>query len=166
MENPFKEFKNEAFRLELLQQYIVPEEADMLRLFLETGELELPEDDEWLETIHNAKSRGASMKRVHVIEKPLSDYIRFELKAYEYNQRAGEDIFLLDHDDYLALNLGELNDFWLFDDEFVLNMVYAEDGTFTRSEPVVQSIKKYIDVRDALLAVSVPLNQYVDETLR
>lgn len=65
---------------------------------------------------------------MHVITRPLSDYLRFEFAAYHYNVRAGEEVHILDLAD--KPNPGLPNqDFWMFDESKVVRMDYAEDGT-------------------------------------
>ena len=154
--NVFSRFKKYAFRLELLQDYDVEEEKDSLHHFLKTGEVKNHEDD-WASVIQSAVKRGAVMQRVHVITKPLTDYMRFELKAYVFNIKKGEKVFLLSQEEYDAINTPVTHDFWLFDDTIVLQMQYTPEGKFLYSTRIRGPIKPFIELKNKLLTRAHPL---------
>lgn len=106
----FNCFKKAAFRLELLQAYDVKSEKEAMTKSQQTGQV--APNKEWGAIIQAAKQRGAEMKRVHIVEEPYSDYLNFELAAYEHNRRAGEQIYTLKQSIYDQLGL-TLTDFWL-----------------------------------------------------
>lgn len=59
----------------------------------------------------------------------LTDYIRYEFEwGFVYNVEAGEDIRVLDLTDRPGPGLPD-HDFWLFDDQSVVKMMYRPDGT-------------------------------------
>ncbi|MFM1848440.1 MAG: hypothetical protein RL417_1914 [Pseudomonadota bacterium] len=75
------------------------------------------------------------MARVHLVDYPLSEYLRFEIEAaYRYTEEAGERIYLLDRA-RCSLELQEKagEDFWLFDDAVVMVQEYSESGRFLRA---------------------------------
>jgi ribosomal protein L16 Arg81 hydroxylase len=85
----FTRFRYTAFRLETLQQYDVPYEVEQIRRFL-AGEDPLedsynPAKNHWFGMLRESYEVGKRVQRVHVIEEPLSDYIRFEL-AWPYQE--------------------------------------------------------------------------------
>ncbi len=133
MKDYFNKFKKYAFRLELLQSYSVEQEKKDFMKFLKDGKVSKDENKEWYETIKNAKSRGAIIQRVHVISFPLSDYIKFEMEAYRYNMKEGEQIFTIPYRKFLKLMPKIKKDFWLFDDKIV-------------------KINDYIELKDILLS--------------
>ena len=82
------------FRLETLQVYDVGYENEEFETFLRTGQLDR-DIGPWQQMISTHTHFGRPLRRVHVIEEPLTDYLRYELAAYQHNGRAGEDIRLI-----------------------------------------------------------------------
>jgi hypothetical protein len=158
----FTGVRSSWFRLETLQQYDVDYEAAEYRGFLLTGHLK-DEPGEWQRMITEHTQAGRQLRRVHVIEEPLTDYLRYELAVYELNQRAGEDIRVLptvrgewpDH-------LPRAYDFWVFDDADAWKMIYDDDGRFIASEQVVDPVEiaQFRRWRNTALARSIPLADY------
>ena len=126
----FTGFTVSAFRLELLQAYGSEVETDAYRSFA-SAEFMRP----WCELVSEHSARGRRMDRVHVVDLPLSPYVRFEIScAYVHSSRAGENILLVDRtalDDDLRRRLS--HDFWLFDDRTVLVQKYDELGALETS---------------------------------
>jgi hypothetical protein len=127
-ETYFNSFEREAFRLETLPVYGVTSEDEMLAKFLATGELDVDEDDDYYVRVRGYRRSGRWIGRVHVISRPLTDYLRFELAAYRYNVSAGEDVRILDVTDQPNPGLPN-QDFWMFDETNVVRMDYEPDGT-------------------------------------
>lgn len=133
----FRDFKYSAYRLETLQQYSVPNEMEAFARF-KSGQPRgvFPGASEWLEnTVKPAIQAGKHMHRVHVVEEPLSDYVRFEcLWGYSYSDGIGEEIKIL------PVNLGEWPDelprldYWLFDSSLMVRMNYDSDGAFESAD--------------------------------
>lgn len=147
MINYFKNFKKYAFRLELLQKYDVYEEKDDFNNFLKTGKINV-DLSEWSNIVKSAVLRNAVMNRVHVVRYPLSDYLRYEFLGYKYNLDFGENIFILDSKEYN----NEINsDFWLFDDEILLELKYDFNGKYLGYTELKDNIQKYIDLKNELL---------------
>jgi hypothetical protein len=86
------------FRLETLQNYTVDEYDERLHIFREEGRLAAtpPRKVEWCAWIEERTAAGQRVHRVHVLDLPANDYIRYELRAYEENVAAGEDVRLAD----------------------------------------------------------------------
>lgn len=152
------EFNREAFRLETLDDYSQSGGVDAYNAFL-AGE-EQPEGFKaagWVKTVADAKRAGKRMYRVHIVSRPLTDYLRFELGwGYQRNMAAGEEFFILDttgQDNPIP----EAPDFWLFDDEIAAAMSYDENGKYLGSEfhdgDRVEEFKTY---RDTVMARAVP----------
>jgi len=106
------------------------------------------------------------VQRVHVVGRPLSDYIRYELAAYGENAAAGEDIRIADRSAHRELdNLGE--DFTIFDagtsDASVILFRYDARGRLhgyrhaTDQETVMRCGVQY----GLALTCSVPLNEFM-----
>ncbi len=102
-----------VFRLETLPEYLVPQEDERLRAFREGRPLP-PRPTPWLALVARSVATGVRWQRVHVVEQPLSDYLRFALHAYQENAQVGEDIWIADRGIHPEL-AGLTRDFWLLD---------------------------------------------------
>lgn len=158
----FRSFKREAFRLETLPQYLVPQEREQFTEFKRTGVIP-PASDEpggWFETIRHAYARGARMRRVHVVTEPLSDYLRFEFAYYVLNSKAGEEIRILDLGKTGPLDLPGF-DFWMFDEAEVVHMMYEPDGTQTGRQLLDSpDLEQFLTWRDLAWDRSIPFVEY------
>ncbi|WP_406023806.1 hypothetical protein OH802_28980 [Nocardioides sp. NBC_00850] len=163
----FQNLTTSWFRLETLQAYDVEEEHESFAEFLRTGRLDSPGDVKWREMISGHVDAGRSLQRVHVIEEPLTDYVRYEIAEYVRNREAGEDIRLLPvpAGDWPE-GLPQGTDFWLLDDgqssQSAWAMAYDNEGRFLGVEEVQDPdlIDTYRRWRDTALGLSVPLNDY------
>jgi hypothetical protein len=165
----YDRFTTSAFRLESLPQYKVESETASIEAFLR-GEPR-PErsvrTQAWLARI--AKTTvvdGKCWSRVHIIDFPLSDYVRYELEGYVESQAAGERIGIIDR----ARNpeFSELReDFWLFDAEtdqpFAHAQLYTPDGAYKGARPVTDhaELARYIDIKNRTEAAAEPLNVFL-----
>jgi hypothetical protein len=105
----------EAFRLETQQRYAVPAEDEQFRAFTEGRPMPSdPRVDRSMQIIRAAAARGCRIRRVHVVDLPLTVYLRYELAAYRENIDAGEEVGIAVrrwHPDLAGLT----EDFVLFD---------------------------------------------------
>ncbi len=124
----FDSYQREAFRLETLPFYGVGGEQAEYEKFLATGMLHIPDDDPWLVRVRHFRHTGRWIGRVHVIRRPLTDYLRYEFAVYRRTVEAGEDVRILDLTDRPDPGL-PAQDFWLFDDTGVVRMNYDPVGT-------------------------------------
>jgi hypothetical protein len=156
-------FGRSAFRLERLNSYAVPEEAEPLRRFL-AGE---PQDPSWREPwarfVREAVGDGKRMARVHLVSEPLNEYLEFELTCgYPASVEAGEDVRILrPRGPHLTL---PAHDYWLFDDCDVAIMIYDGDGGFVGAETtsVPTEVAAYKLARDGAMQQAVPLAAYLE----
>lgn len=105
-----------AFRLEAQQHYEVPGDEDRQRAF-HAGEPLPPPRDELLDDLRlitELRRTGRQVGRVHVVDRPLTPYVRYELAVYAENAAAGEDVRIADRSPYPGL-AGIGQDFALFD---------------------------------------------------
>jgi hypothetical protein len=163
----FDRFTSTAFRLETLDRYSSPEEDAELALYLAGQPLPeySPRTDPWLRRVADTTAAGKQWQRVHVVSRPLSDYLRLELLGYEGNVAAGEDVRIADRDADVALGgLGQ--DFWLFDANtqrpLVMLLRYDPEGLLSSFDTTTdrQIVEQCRRERDLALAWSVPLTQY------
>jgi hypothetical protein len=125
----YRTCRHSARRLETLQDYDVSGDEDRMAAFLAGEPLPPPGPGKLadLELIASLRQRGVHVGRVHVITRPLSDYVRYELAVYAENAAAGEDVRIADGTAHPAL--GKLaQDFAVFDSETVILFDYDGNG--------------------------------------
>ncbi len=139
----FENFEREAFRLETLPAYDVPGQEDLT---------------EWHATLDAGRARGAVFRRVHVVERPLSDYLRWEVEQYKLNARHGEKIRLVEANSTHDVP----TDFWLFDRRHAFDMRYDEGGRFQGVIEVTDpaEVDRRIEAMDQLWEKSVELDAW------
>jgi hypothetical protein len=170
----FDTFTATAFRLETRQVYVVEDEAAALRASLEGQPL--PErsvrTDPWLTRVaRTTLNEGKRWSRIHVVDEPLSPYMRYELARYVENQAAGETIRIAPRrSDPRLAELDE--DFWLFDSDTThpqaIAMRYAPEGRYLGRELVTDpdQLQGYQRIYDMAWQLAVPLNAYAPITAR
>ncbi|MBK3628042.1 hypothetical protein JHN59_25005 [Streptomyces sp. MBT49] len=153
----FRDFRREAWRLETLPQYLVPQEAEEFSAFQQGRKFPGPYEDSWIQML-----RTRNVGRVHIVSQPLSDYLRFEFERYYQHQApAGEDIRILD---VTAREnpLPEVGDFWMFDKETVVLMHYHPDGKQISRELYEGDVTPFIEYQRIAVAESIPFLEYVN----
>jgi hypothetical protein len=159
----FKTFRYTAYRLETLQSYDVPQEEESLAAFLAGDPVSFgPPKDGWTAVVASAVAAEKSMRRVHVAEEPLSDYLRYEMESYRPNVEAGEDVRILPVAPGRWPDLPR-HDYWLFDSADLWLMNYDEAGHFAGARSVTDAghIVMHGYWRDAALHAAVPYADYV-----
>lgn len=148
------------FRLESLPAYGVPHEQEEFQRFLDGGEFDPADCSDWIQTIEAATSRGAVMQRVHILTTPLTDYLRYECAwGYLPHNRAGEDIRILDLT--TTSTKVPLRDWWLIDDELVIDMQYNDSGAVLARVPLPTAVvRQYVEWRDRLISESTPFEEF------
>lgn len=158
----FDTFERSAFRLETLPVYTVPQEAEAFRAFMAGRRLpaRTPDNNEWLRLIAETTAAGKRWYKVHLVERPHTDYLRFEFMSYAQSATAGQEIFIADraaHPDLAGLT----EDFWLFDDETVVRMRYDDEGHFLDAERAQAGhLDEYLRRRDVAMEHAVPFKEY------
>ncbi|MEU4891653.1 DUF6879 family protein [Streptomyces sp. NPDC044780] len=157
----FDSFEREAFRLETLDDYSGSGNTDMYRRFI-AGE-PTPEDynAEWVAELRSHTSKGKRVYRVHILARPLTPYLRFELGwGYRTNQAGGEEFFILDTT-AKANPLEGVGDFWLFDGETPVAMYYDAAGAVNGRETLPAGrAHEFIEYRDIALAHAEPFSEW------
>jgi hypothetical protein len=153
----FDDFRQEAFRLETLDDYGRSGNTDAYRLFLDGKPKPEGYNTDWLEEVRKNVDAGRRMYRVHVVTRPLTPYLRYELGwGYATNSTAGEEFFILDvtrQPDPLE----GVGDFWLFDSVTAAPMHYTPDGEFTGADVLPDDrADEYVGYRNTALAHAVP----------
>lgn len=159
--------KEPAFRLETLPQYLVPQEAELFADW-KAGRLipaRTPENNELIARLQRDAKRGFRRYRVHILDQPLTAYLRFELYLYCDSVAVGSEVYVVDRD--AQPDLATLHeDFWLYDDEIGVRMFYDDEGYFLYPE-LIDDLEPYREMRDTALRHAEPLTDYLArETLR
>lgn len=86
------------FRLETFQDYSFGEGDERFRVFRAEGRVTAPPPGKaaWVAWVGEQVEVGRRVHRVHVVDLPASDYLRYEVRVYEENAAAGEDVRLAD----------------------------------------------------------------------
>lgn len=157
----FTDVQQSWFRLETLQRYDAAYERDDFAAFLR-GEPITTAPGPWQAMIREHVAAGRELVRVHVVEEPLSDYIRYELAAYVPNVDAGEQVRLIPVQRGTWPADVPRHDYWLFDDEHLWLMDYDPAGAFLAARLVDDpaTVERHRQWRDAALARSIPLADY------
>jgi hypothetical protein len=156
----FNAHKREAFRLETRQSYGVESERAEYEHFLTTGQLDIPDTDQWLTRVRHFRQTGRWVGRVHVLRRPLTDYLRYEFAVYGFTVAAGEDVRILDVTDMSDPRLPK-QDFWLFDERDVVVMEYDDDGNQQGRELLENADPaSYIAWKHHALDLAVPFDSY------
>src|SRR5262249_7028664 len=123
----FTSFRREALHLEMRDAYGTAAEIPHLRKW-EAGE---PDDTAWLQPwfdlVQSGVHAGKVFRRARIVSEPISDYQKWVLKDSHLYVEAGEDIRWVPRSRVSAVALPG-NDFWLFDDELVVFLVFAASG--------------------------------------
>ncbi|WP_282696235.1 DUF6879 family protein [Streptomyces sp. CC208A] len=153
----FDSFTREAFRLETLDDYSRSGSVDAYRSYLDGRPKPDDYNVDWLEDIRAWTRSGRRVYRVHVLSRPLTPYLRFELGwGYVTNATAGEEFFILDVTDQ-DNPLESVGDFWLFDSTTPVPMRYTDDGEFAGANVLTDDDgAEYTAYRDTAMAHAVP----------
>ncbi|MGO4425401.1 DUF6879 family protein [Streptomyces sp. MCAF7] len=157
----FRDFQSEAWRLETLPAYKVPQEEEEILAYL-AGERIDPHthSNAYTDDLKRVRRTGKSKGRVHIVTRPLSTYLRYEFMYYRPHVWAGEDIRIMDVADRENPLVG-VQDFWMFDKKEVVLMHYQADGTQISREVHEGDVTPYLKYQRIALAESVPFEEYV-----
>ncbi|MGY2745554.1 DUF6879 family protein [Arthrobacter sp. UYCu723] len=129
--DPFDSFQREAFRVEQLPAYDVPEEMAALDMFASSGAVPSEFNSDWALIVADARRRGGAVCRLRVVSDPLTQYELFEVLAgYGPGIDAGEDVRVVVRgtDERIPTF-----DYWQYDEETVERMDYSATGDYRGS---------------------------------
>ncbi|MFC5217426.1 DUF6879 family protein [Streptomyces coerulescens] len=157
----FREFRSEAWRLETLPEYKVPQEEEDIRAYLAGSRIDPHRhSNAYTEDLKEVRREGKSKGRVHIVSRPLTTYLQYEFMYYRPHAWAGEDIRIMDVTDR-PNPLAGVQDFWMFDKKEVILMHYQEDGTQISREVYEGDVTSFVEYQRIALAESVPFEEYV-----
>ena len=160
----FQSFKQSAYRLETLQAYAEPSESSPFNQY-RRGVLPDPSFmADWCQMVKGHIDAGRSMRRVHIVDLPLSEYMRFEIECcYKDTGLAGEDIRLLDRAK-LSPELLRITqeDFWFLDGSTVMVNDYDAAGTLYQARITTdpKAVAYYSSVDQKTWDLSVPFREF------
>ncbi|MFE4667905.1 DUF6879 family protein [Streptomyces sp. NPDC056716] len=158
----FAGITHEAWRLETLPQYLVPQEAKVFSAFREGRVLTPYLASAYTERVSRQRAEGKRNGRVHIVTRPLSDYLRFEFsRYYGVHVQAGDNIRILDVTNR-PNPLEGVQDFWMFDQTEVVLMNYEADGTQINRELLEGDVSPFIEYQRTAIAESVSFEEYVN----
>ncbi len=164
----FEHAEVNIFRLETLQCYGNSGEDPALAAF-EAGEPHLITSGkrEWITLVRDRTAAGCTMQRVHVVQEPITDYLRFELTwGYQPNVDAGEDIGIVPvpSGNPWPAGLSQRADFWMFDFRVLYALRYHPDGSWIAAEQVTDraAIQQAHRWRETALQLATPWRTYID----
>lgn len=126
LDNPFESFSKSAFRLEALPQYIVENEKAAFNTFKLSGQVPTVANTDWPKLVKHSVDSGKSIKRLRLLSDTLTPYEQYELLSYP-GLDVGEEIKINARSTYEDKYL---YDFWLFDNKYITQMNYKDDGTY------------------------------------
>ena len=158
----FENIERSWFRLETLQVYAVAYEDLGQAQFLSSGVVD-DAPTSWREMIRAHTDHGRRLQRVHVVEEPLTDYLRYEMAMYDLNHQAGEEISIIPvSSGEWPPGLPKHTDFWLFDDQDLWAMHYDHAGRFLAAarETSTERLDECRRWQAIALSQAVPLGDY------
>jgi hypothetical protein len=119
----------------------------------------------WLEMLRGHRAAGRTCRRARVVSEPLSDYQRWTRSHATMFIDAGEDIRYLPRPHLIHVVLPGSGDFYVFDDELVLFLHYAGDGTnasfqITENPQIVRTCR---DAFESVWDLATPFSEYRPE---
>jgi hypothetical protein len=158
--------KIEVFRLETLNTYLVDGEKKEFEDF-RNGIFKRENDSStiaWLEQLERRCAEGTRFIGIHVIDLPLSDYLRFEIETnYELIEEKGQRIFMLERSK-TGIESRLLKDFWMFNEDTVVEVNYDREGRWLSFGKLItdkKAVEGYLHIRDQLLSKALPLDKFM-----
>ncbi|WP_037912790.1 DUF6879 family protein [Actinacidiphila yeochonensis] len=157
----FDGFEREAFRLETLDDYSGSGNTAAYQAFLAGCPQSADYNESWINELRGHTGQGKRIYRVHILSRPLTPYLRFELGwGYRKNATGGEEFFVLDTTQH-PNPLPGVPDFWLFDSAHAVILRYDEHGAVTERETLPAGrAREFAANRDIALAEAEPFEAW------
>jgi hypothetical protein len=164
----YRDCRVSAWRIEALQHYTVPGDEERQRAFHAEEPLPPPREEllDDFRLIAKLREAGRQVGRVHVVDRPLSDYVCYELAVYAENVAAGEDVRIADRSLHPEL-ASVTEDFTIFDTETseaaVILFDYDHVGLIHGYRIITgrQDVGRYRETLELVIALSVPLSDFM-----
>lgn len=136
----------DVLRVETLDAYDAESDADFVDRFLEGAAKPDPaEKATWLGLISAAAERGHPWRRLRVINRPVTDYVRYACEwGYTDNVAAGEDVRVFDGaDDPVGADLRRyVGDFYVVDKRVIEMRYDRPTGRFIEARQVTDRFSR------------------------
>jgi hypothetical protein len=107
--------------------------------------------------------KGISWTRIRLVERPLTDYTRWELHSYDISVRYGERILIVDITGQPASSpIRRLSDFLIFDGKAVMAHDYDSSGLIKGGWVIdtPEQVRRYADAIALCMKTAVPLGVF------
>ena len=156
----FQKFNRQAFRFEAQYAYPLGDGREDFERFLAGTPVPPPECawlQPWLRRLSDWTLQGKIVSRVRVLAEPPTDYQRWLVYGHRWMVGAGEDIQYVHRSTAQRLGLPLGHDWWLFDDEWVIEMRFTPQGEVRNTMAVTDraAVANYCNWRDTALRNSV-----------
>jgi len=117
------------------------------------------------EMYQRARENGVSFVRIRIVERPITDYMRYEYDSYPFSAELGERILFVERSgiDSARVPSGvELRDLLLFDSEHLFLHRYSPKGELQGAFAVEDAslAKAYAEFFEYLVTIGTPLEDY------
>jgi hypothetical protein len=119
----------------------------------------------WLEMLRGHRAAGRTCRRARVVSEPLSDYQRWALSHAHVFVDAGEEFGYVPRPRLATVALPGSGDFYVFDDELVMFLHYAGNGTNASFETTddPQTVQTCRQAFETVWKLAVPFRDYRPE---
>jgi hypothetical protein len=160
----FEQFAQDAFHLELRDDYSVPDEDGPYASWLRGEAVDNSYMEPWLRMVRRVTREGKTVRRVRVVTEPHTPYIQWEHATTPTNEEAGEAVRWIPRHDlprHLSLPM-DGNDWWLFDGRLLAVGHFDKHGRVLGSELIdaPDLVSECARVRDLLWDLATPHSEY------
>lgn len=154
--------KHEWFKLEVLQDYSGEDFGPSLRAWLAGDQkksirlMRESADKTWVADCQHKVKSGIKLVRVHIIEKPLTPYLEWELEYYQRINKAlcGENVYLVHKPATATLDIPP-GDMIIFDNEVAAINQYDSSGKMTSQDFYDNDdISPFLELKSELLKLA------------
>jgi len=116
----------------------------------------------WLEMLRGHRAAGRTCRRLRIVSEPISDYQRWTFSHAELFVNSGEDIRYLARPRLATVALPGSGDYYVFDDQLVLFLHYAGNGTNASFEITEdpQTVRTCRDAFETAWDLATPVHDY------
>ena len=155
----WNDLKEEWFKVEVLQDYSGEDFGPSFKTWIEGDReksIELLKENarssDWAKT---AKSIPAKKVRIHIVDEPYSEYLKWEIEHYKLINipLVGEEVYLIKREDVIGLDIPD-GDFMIFDNTRVVRNYYTPEGKMYKADFYDESddISKFLELKEKILS--------------
>lgn len=110
------------------------------------------------------KEKNVKFYRLHIVELPLSKYLRYEIESYNISIELGEEIYFISKEEVFKLKMSVLaQDMLLFDEKVLILQRHNQKGEYQDSELLENKseVQPYVLLKKKLLLAALPMNEFL-----